>query len=79
MKRFIDIRGKRFGKLVVIEETGRDKWGSRLWKCKCDCGGYNIATTRNLTTGNTKSCGCLFIEKPFNSWNEEYKKIRLLK
>lgn len=28
----------------------------------CDCGEYSTVTTRNLTTGNTKSCGCLSLE-----------------
>lgn len=54
--------GDRYGRLVVIEEIGSDKWGTRLWKCRCDCGEYSIVTTRNLTAGNTKSCGCLSLE-----------------
>jgi hypothetical protein len=29
------------------------------WKCKCDCGNEVIIKTPNLTSGNTKSCGCL--------------------
>lgn len=30
-----------------------------MWLCKCDCGQTAIVETSNLTTGNTKSCGCL--------------------
>lgn len=33
--------GDRYGRLVVIEEIGSDKWGTRLWKCRCDCGEYS--------------------------------------
>lgn len=30
-----------------------------MWLCKCDCGQSTIVEASNLTTGNTKSCGCL--------------------
>lgn len=57
--------GKRFGKLIVLEEYGKDKWGSTIWKCKCDCGNYNYVATKNLNAGVTKSCGCGSIETRF--------------
>lgn len=31
----------------------------RMWECRCDCGSNKILSTSNITTGNTKSCGCL--------------------
>ena len=55
--------GKRFGRLTVVEEAGRDKHRSILWKCKCDCGGESIVRTHNLRCGNSTSCGCLHREK----------------
>jgi 5-methylcytosine-specific restriction endonuclease McrA len=59
-KRIVNI-GERFGKLTLLEETGKDRHGNRLFKCKCDCG--NITVTRNFgkLTG-AKSCGCLIQE-----------------
>lgn len=51
--------GQRFGKLVVIERAGSDKHKQAVWKCLCDCGKELFVTSRRLTTGNTKSCGCL--------------------
>lgn len=30
-----------------------------LWFCKCDCGNNNIISANKLTSGKTKSCGCL--------------------
>lgn len=51
--------GKRFGKLLVIERAGSDKHKQAVWKCICDCGKEVFVTSRRLTTGNTKSCGCL--------------------
>lgn len=54
----LDLKGKRFGRLVVLSEEGRDKWGSIRWLCQCDCGKTVITTSANLKKGNTTSCGC---------------------
>jgi len=54
-----DITGQRFGRLVAIENTG-EKLGARyIWLYKCDCGNLKSICSRNVTKGNTKSCGCL--------------------
>ena len=37
-RRLIDLTGKRFGRLTVIERAENDKSGNPFWKCKCDCG-----------------------------------------
>lgn len=54
--------GQRFGRLLVTNEAAkrRTKGGTsvRMWICKCDCGNITILSTGNLTSGNTKSCGC---------------------
>lgn len=49
--------GQRFGRLVV---SGLD-FGRRrtIAQCRCDCGNDTEVITTSLTTGNTKSCGCL--------------------
>jgi len=56
--RKLDIRGKRFGRLVVVEEV-EQKNGRRHHRCLCDCGNELITEQGNLTAGHTKSCGCL--------------------
>lgn len=53
-----DCTGRRFGRLVVINWVGTDKWRHSLWECKCDCGNTVVATANNLRSGNTRSCGC---------------------
>lgn len=50
--------GKRFGKLTVLQFV-ENKDYVNYWRCKCDCGNETILPTSSLTTGNTKSCGCL--------------------
>lgn len=66
----IDLTGKIFGYLTVIEfdsETTLMKKtpeNSRsYWKCICKCGNIISVAGTSLTTGHTKSCGCLVSEK----------------
>lgn len=58
----IDITGRRFERLLVIKDCGRDKWGDTLWLCKCDCGNEKITTGGSLRYGRVKSCGCIHKE-----------------
>jgi len=54
-----DITGQRFGRLVVIKDSGkRNASRSVLWLCKCDCGNETTTNGPNLKRGNTQSCGC---------------------
>ena len=34
----IDVTGQRFGHLVAVERAGKDRCGSWMWLCRCDCG-----------------------------------------
>ena len=53
-----DLTGKRFGRLTVAKYVGSSKW-----LCQCDCGNEKIVRTHSLNSGETKSCGCLDLEK----------------
>lgn len=56
--------GQRFGHLTVLKRldyTTSDK-KSYYWLCKCDCGNFKEVPTINLTSGHTKSCGCLKLD-----------------
>ena len=55
----INLAGKKFGKLTVIERDKSDNHRNATWKCKCDCGNVVIINSRSLLSGMTKSCGCL--------------------
>ena len=59
MPKEIDMTGKRYGKLLVLEKGYKNKNGIRMWKCRCDCGNEKYIEGRNLRNGNSKSCGCL--------------------
>ena len=61
----IDLVGKRFGKLIVIERaedytycSGGRNTSTPTWLCKCDCGNIVICHGGNLRNGNTTNCGC---------------------
>lgn len=58
MKNFVDITGKKFGRLTVVKRVENDKYGTARWKCICKCGGETITSTGHLRSGHTKSCGC---------------------
>jgi len=55
----LELAGQRFGKLIVVKETGRNKHCKILWKCICSCGNKVIVSGDNLRRGLTMSCGCL--------------------
>ena len=66
MSNKVDLTGKRFGRLVVLEQAEYhiDKKGRkiRMWKCKCDCGNETIVRHGGLQRGTTTSCGCFHKE-----------------
>lgn len=52
-RRLIDLSGKTFGMLTVLNYLG-----NRKWDCRCACGGSIAALGYQLTAGQTVSCGC---------------------
>lgn len=59
--RFRDLTDQKFGKLTAKKNLGMIN-GRRMWECECDCGNVKIIHSRELITGNTKSCGCFRIK-----------------
>ena len=55
----IDLTGKKFGRLTVVDKKGKEANGLVLWNCLCECGTEKIIKGYNLKIGKTKSCGCL--------------------
>lgn len=57
-----DLTGQTFGRLTAIEKApSRHQYGTTVgyWLCRCGCGNELEVPTGNLTSNNTKSCGCL--------------------
>jgi len=53
-----NLAGVKFGRLTAIGIAFR-KNGAIHWQCKCDCGNEPAVRGRDLTSGDTRSCGCL--------------------
>jgi len=74
-KRSKELVGRQFGNLTVIaclDERSKD--GLIVASCMCMCGKQTNVTVRDLTTGNTKSCGCLrqqLAKKALTAWNSK--------
>lgn len=58
-----DLTGKRFGRLLVMEDTGKRSGSSVIWRCQCDCGKTVEIAARNILHRGTVSCGCNKAEK----------------
>lgn len=62
-RKLMDITGQRYGKLTAIKFSHKDKRNQQFWLFKCDCGNEKIICIGHVKSGNTKSCGCLRIER----------------
>ena len=58
MGSFVDLTGKKFGRVTVIKRVGTEKHGGIIWNCSCSCGNSFNVVGDSLKRGLTKSCGC---------------------
>lgn len=78
MTKRIDITGKVFGKLKVIRyHHTSEKRGEAFYLCQCECGKETTVDYGHLSSGHTKSCGCLQVEvikkrSDGNTWGRKY-------
>jgi hypothetical protein len=56
----IDLAGRRYGHLVVIERVASTRYGSATWRCICTaCGALSVViASYKLVHGRVRSCGC---------------------
>lgn len=59
MAKTVDLTGRKFGRWTVLSKAGKDKRGSTMWLCRCECGSVKEIRHSSLTSGNSRSCGCL--------------------
>jgi hypothetical protein len=60
--KFVDLAGRRFGRLLVLSRAENDKWNLTRWNVVCDCGERKIVAGMKLKSGHTSSCGCFMRE-----------------
>ena len=51
--------GTKLNRLVIIRLHHKDKRWRRFYLCKCECGNRKVIQGSLMTSGNTRSCGCL--------------------
>jgi hypothetical protein len=57
--RIKDMHGQKFGRLTVKKWVGKYRSTYSIYQCQCDCGKTKDVRLCNLTSGGTRSCGCL--------------------
>jgi len=67
-QKFIEV-GEKFGRLTALKYLYTGKHHRRFFLFQCECGKEKTIQAANVTSGNTKSCGCL---------SREVNKSRLL-
>lgn len=55
--------GSKFNRLTVLDNLPVDGTGMAKARVVCDCGNNLVVANKYLKNGNTKSCGCLKMEK----------------
>lgn len=60
--KILNLTGKKFGRLTVVKQAepyiSPKGYKKKRWLCGCECGKTAMATTADLLSGHTLSCGC---------------------
>lgn len=64
-----DLKGQTFDRLFVLKTVGK-RGKHYYWKCRCNCDNKTICIVNgsSLSSGHTKSCGCLNTETRRNKF-----------
>lgn len=57
--KFIDLTGKIFGNLTVLQRTKNTTYGHPRYLCQCKCGMQKEIIGQHLKSGASSSCGCI--------------------
>ena len=58
-----NLQGQRFGRLIVLGDSGERRHRKVVWLCECECGNITRVLSTYLLKGDTKSCGCFDKER----------------
>jgi len=80
MGKFIEMGGKKFGRIKVLKIGIPDRHRKTRWICLCKCGNIKTIAGASLKRGLTRSCGCLNREVTIKrstthgmAYSEEYR------
>lgn len=75
----LEMIGKKFGRLTVVEQDGERKAGRHpRWVCKCDCGNVVTKSAPGLRQGREPSCGCAAMDFQRQKYDLTWKKFERL-
>lgn len=55
----LQLSGKKFGRLIVIEKSHVNSHQKTVYSCLCECGNFSEHVGSSISSGKIKSCGCL--------------------
>ncbi|MBR5874474.1 MAG: hypothetical protein IKY90_07080 [Oscillospiraceae bacterium] len=58
-----DLTGQRFGRLVALHFSHKDRNRKTYWDFMCDCGEIKTLRSDGVKSGRIRSCGCLKAEQ----------------
>ena len=76
MARLNDLTGRTFGLLTVTDRAGSNDRHEAMWSARCQCGAHTVVKGTLLTSGQTRSCGCLRRQKRIEAGSEPKKRQR---
>lgn len=50
--------GDRYGFWEVVGDGSLNKYGIKVYECRCECGVMRNVTKSSLIIGQSRSCGC---------------------
>jgi hypothetical protein len=59
LAKVIEMEGKKFGRLLVLEKMPHKPYELIKWLCVCECGKRVSVDGVSLRQGRTRSCGCI--------------------
>lgn len=72
----IDLTGKKFNMLTVVEFTGAGEGYNEEWLCKCKCGNTIVLTRKQIDSKLVKSCGCQAYEVQLENQKKAFNKFK---
>lgn len=77
MPKKIDMIGKKYGRLLVLEKTDKKiSNGTYIYKCRCDCGKELELPSAYLRSKHNTSCGC-YRKEYMSAKQKKYNKIEI--
>lgn len=74
-----DLTGRRFGRLVALNFSHKDKNRKTYWDFICDCGEIKTLRSDCVKNGSIQSCGCMKKEQDYKNLRMDRKLEKTLK